>query len=441
MHWLLVGYMFLFIDRPFEVWPALGDWHVERAYMIVCLLAWFVYPNKRWMANPLHLSFAGLAVAILLSWGMSPWSAAGQPRVEDWFKILVFYGLLITTVHDERGLKTIVVGFLTVMALYLLHSFKEYLGGRHTYRMGIARMIGVDETLGDPNSFGASIVYTLPFVAAFWKAKLFGKWGKAALGSYFLLSVLCILLTGSRSSFVGLGVWCIGMVMMTRRRWLMIPALFAAAPMAFVALPESLQTRFETIINPDAGPANAKTSGEGRIEGLIKGFELWGQFPLTGAGPGAWRPATKSTIESHSLPGQLVGETGAIGLIAFVAMLGAFAWNLYRIRVLTKQNPQWENDFTVLTAKAVGIGVLLLLFMGLFGHNLFRYSWLWYGGFLVVARSCLERREWDWDGHEEQEAVIQSYRYTWPAKEEPVELEWAEGRAVFAKRELANTAN
>ena len=30
MFWLLVGYMFLFIHRPFEFWPALGDLHIER---------------------------------------------------------------------------------------------------------------------------------------------------------------------------------------------------------------------------------------------------------------------------------------------------------------------------------------------------------------------------------------------------------------------------
>ena len=28
MRWLLIGYMFLFIDRPFEVWKWLGDLHM-----------------------------------------------------------------------------------------------------------------------------------------------------------------------------------------------------------------------------------------------------------------------------------------------------------------------------------------------------------------------------------------------------------------------------
>ena len=178
MRWLLIGYMFLFIDRPFEVWPWLGDLHIERIYMLFTIAAWTVYPYKRWLPNAQHSAYAAFALAVGLCWAMSPWADHGQPVVEDWFKIVVFYFLLVTTVHDEEGLKQIAVGFLAVMGLYLVHSFREYLGGRHTFRMGISRMMGVDDTLGDPNSFGASIVFALPIVVAVWKTGLGGRLGR-----------------------------------------------------------------------------------------------------------------------------------------------------------------------------------------------------------------------------------------------------------------------
>ena len=38
------------------------------------------------------------------------------------------------------------------------------------------------------------------------------------------------------------------------------------------------------------------------------------------------------------------------------------------------------------------MAVLLLLFEGNFGHNLLRYSWLWYGAFLIIARHCVQYR-------------------------------------------------
>ncbi|MCS7271526.1 MAG: hypothetical protein NZ703_10605, partial [Gemmataceae bacterium] len=74
MHWLLIGYMFLFVDRPFEVWPWLGDIHLERLYMLFTLAVWLVYPGKRWLPDPLHVGVAALALAVVLSWLLSPWS-------------------------------------------------------------------------------------------------------------------------------------------------------------------------------------------------------------------------------------------------------------------------------------------------------------------------------------------------------------------------------
>ena len=392
MPYLLVGYMFLFIDRPFEVWPWLGDLRVERVYMLLTLAVWAVHPGKRWLSNPQHAAYAAFAAAVAAGWAMSPWADAGQPVVEDWFKIVVFYVLLVTSVNDEKALNTVAVGFVAVMGAYLLHSFKEYLGGRHTFRMGIARMIGVDTTLGDPNSFGASIVFVLPFVPAMWRSGIFGTWGRLALAGYGGLSVLCILLTGSRGTFIGLIAFGLIVILGHRKRFLWLALMAAAAPVGFLALPDSLQNRFETIVNPEVGPKNAIESGEGRLLGLETGFELWAANPLTGVGPGAWRPATGSDIESHNLYGQLVGELGTLGLFAFVFMLVAFWLNLRRVAAIRRAYPEWRNDLLLQLPSAVGLSVFLLLFMGNFGHNLFRFSWLWYGGFLIVCRHCLERR-------------------------------------------------
>ena len=43
MIWLLGGYMWLFIHRPFKVWPWLGELRVERVYMLVTIFYWLSY--------------------------------------------------------------------------------------------------------------------------------------------------------------------------------------------------------------------------------------------------------------------------------------------------------------------------------------------------------------------------------------------------------------
>ena len=391
IEWILIGYMFLFIHRPFEVWPALADVHLERIYMVGALLAVAVYPGKRWIGNWQHLAYLMFAAAVAMCWLVSPWATEGQQVVEDWFKILVFYLLFVTVVHDEKTLKRMVFAFLVIMTVYLAHSFREYLGGRHTYRMGIGRMIGVDKSLSDPNSFGASIVYALPFVTPFWVCHPNWKM-RGFLAGYVGLSMLCIALTGSRSAFVGLLFWGVVTVLRSQWRWrLALPAVLAA-PLLWAALPESLQNRFETIIHPEVGPVIAQKSAEDRIEGLRVGWRLFEKSPISGCGPGAWRPATGRKLESHNLYGQLLGEMGSVGAVAFAAILFCFWMNLRGVRRLCREHPQGGQDFLARLSQAVGMAVLLLLFEGNFGHNLFRFSWLWYGGFLIVARHCVQQR-------------------------------------------------
>ena len=42
--------------------------------------------------------------------------------------------------------------------------------------------------------------------------------------------------------------------------------------------------------------------------------------------------------------------------------------------------------------RSTSLAVVLLLLMGLGGHNLYRYTWLWFGAFQAVALDCLRRK-------------------------------------------------
>jgi len=389
MIWVLIGYMFLFIHRPFEVWPSLAEIHLERLYMVGALL--YAATCMRWIPNRQHLAYFAFAMAVLVCWFCSPWMDQGEETVENFLKVLVFYVLVVSTVHDEKSLRLVLLGFLGVMAVYMLHSLREYVGGRYAFRMGFARMIGVDKAMGDPNTFGASIIYALPFVVPFWNCQP-STFMRVFLGGYVSLSVVCIGLTGSRSAFVGLLLWGLIMLIRSRWRWSLGIIALACIPVLWGVLPDALQNRFETIVNPEVGPANARESAQNRLEGLEIGAKLWAQYPATGCGPGAWKIATGRKIESHNLYGQIVGETGTLGLVAFSLILIGFWSNLRNVRLFYRGHPEWGRDFLFHVTTAVAFALFLLLFEGNFGHNLFRYSWLWYGGFLIITRHCVEQR-------------------------------------------------
>ena len=112
---------------------------------------------------------------MLLSFLSSPFDSTTGA---NYFKVAVFYVLLMTTIRSEDDLRALLVMFLVAMALYMGHSYREYLCGRYIHRMGVARMIGVDSTYNDPNTFSASILYSLTLVYPAWSlARL--RWQRA----------------------------------------------------------------------------------------------------------------------------------------------------------------------------------------------------------------------------------------------------------------------
>jgi O-antigen ligase len=384
MIWLLVGYMWLFIHRPFEVWPWLGEYRIERVYMIVTLLYWAFAADKTWTSNRLNLAFLCLAISILLSAMLSPYGSGINPTVENWLKVGVFYVLVVSTVRNEEQLRFLAIAFLAIMALYIVHSFREFINGRHVYRMGVARLVGVDVTMNDPNSFGATVLYSLPMIYPLWYETR-KRWQKLLLVSYVLLACGCILLTGSRSAFVGLVLLCILAVAFSKHRYTFAIGIAIAAPLIWVSLREDLKNRYLTLIDPSVGPANAEVSAESRVKGWWDGVQIWQEHPLLGAGPGSFGKARGYELQSHELYGQVLGEIGTIGAIAFALLLWAFYANWQCARRLATNMPDLRTTLEYRLIAAVMVTVGLLLFMGFGGHNLFRYTWLWYGAFQAIA--------------------------------------------------------
>ena len=92
MIWLLAGYMWLFIHRPFEIWPVLATCHIERVYVIT-IIFWLSSGQMIFAGNRLHRYFAAFIVVMLASWLVSPYQEDGQGEVENYLKYAVFYVL------------------------------------------------------------------------------------------------------------------------------------------------------------------------------------------------------------------------------------------------------------------------------------------------------------------------------------------------------------
>ncbi len=391
MHWLLGIYMWLFVHRPFEYYTALGDLQLERVYMLLLIVAWAVLPGKALVVNRLHGALAAFSAAVALCWLASPWRDKCGDAVESQAKVMVFYVLFVTSVRDAVGLRRMLTAFLVANGLYMAHSILEYANGRHEWRMNISRMVGVDVTFRDPNSFASTLLLALVMTLPFWaEAKTLSA--RLKLLAFCVPACGCVLLTGSRTGFVGLGVVGLFGVVLSRANKAVVLPLAAAAAVGVVALPGPLQDRFLTLVDPSRGPANAQESAEGRLTGLADGVELFGRSPVLGVGPSAFSYATGKGFNPHNLYGQVLSESGIVGTAAFLAVLWCFWRNWREAQRLYRSHPDWPRDLPWRVCRATGLAVLLLLFLGLAGHNLYRYMWIWLAAFQAVALHCARER-------------------------------------------------
>jgi hypothetical protein len=103
-------------------------------------------------------------------------------------------------------------------------------------------------------------------------------------------------------------------------------------------------------------------------------------------------PATGSKVEAHNLYGQVLGEMGVLGVVTFLPIVALLFVNARAIKAAYKKFPNWRRDHCYYLADSVLSALLLLLLLGWAGHSLFRYTWLWYGAFLIIARDFVDQR-------------------------------------------------
>ena len=395
MIWIIVGYMWLFLHRPFEVWPWMGTLRIERVYMICTLIAWFTMAEKQLTENRINFAMAAFAIAMTVSAVMSPYlDLTDNTDYINWMKYLVFYGLVMTSVKNERDLKILITGFVVCFFIYMLHSYREYLCGRFAWAMGTKRMIGVDSTMADPNTFGSSIIILLPMLIPFYTL-LKKKWHYLFFLGYLLLSIRCVQLTGSRSAFIVLGGAMAVAAVVSKRRMTFIPILCLAAVVAWFTLGENLKNRYLTIIDSSINES-ANESAAGRKAGFYDGWKNWSKSPIWGVGPGCHGKATGEGFLSHCLYGQIPGELGTLGILAFLILLVCFGLNHFRIssdlKFLKSRGREKEGKYLYLVSLGIVSSIGLLMVFGLGGHNGYRYNWVWFAAFQAVAVALMSEK-------------------------------------------------
>lgn len=403
-------YIFLLTERPWESFSFLHGIPIERPYAIIMIgVALFsskfkvmTAPSSKWIYLLMALHVA------LIQFSFDP--EVGIDQAIEYAKQVLLFVLILGVAEDENALKVLIQAFVFSMLFYILHSLWEYNNGRHVWRMGISRMVGVDFTRSDPNAFGASVVLSLPFVYALLKNEISPGLRKFYYG-YCALAVLCIVLTGSRSASAAL-VFLLMLWGATQKGWKrvsMILVVLMSLAAIWVAMPTEKQERIRTLWDKEAGPSNAHESAQGRLNGWKVSWEMFKQKPLTGVGPGGanfvgYRLANNidaivgsnpSPTQSHNLYGQVLAAFGIPGALLFTGLVFSIWQSCRRARKRLEVWSGGEKNLLSALATAIVTSLILLLFLGLGGHNFYRDLWLWLaawsGSLLIISAKITEK--------------------------------------------------
>ncbi|MEK6238097.1 MAG: O-antigen ligase family protein [Planctomycetales bacterium] len=403
--WLVAIYMALFIIRPWEkMIPEMASLRVERVYAAVMIAATILSGRIRLRCSTQTAAvlFNLAALAICSATAVDSWLA--WPEMYKYCVVAIFYLVFISVTRTPRELIFLAICYLVIMGAYLGKAEWEYfVNGACSYRQGVVRMIGIERTFGSANMLAASIVYSLPrlyfafacrrAITADWP----GLWRRLftpCLAVYLAAAVGGVILTRSRSGALALLAF-LALVALRGSTWthkIRNLSLVAAGCVLFffLGLSDEARGRLSTIWDSDAGPAAAKESFEGRWAGFAAGVQMFADRPLHGVGVNnylSYRIAHVDGVplKAHNLFGELLGETGLLGALGFLAVVGVTLWNCRRTQRLGRESSHPTAEILSQFSLACRDMTALLLFEGLGGHNLMRFHWLWIAAFSVRA--------------------------------------------------------
>jgi O-antigen ligase len=414
--WMAAFYIALFILRPWEQ-PALewlNNFHFERVYAIamimVALLSLATSRPGRWtpLAGHAPVNYQNVAVVLFVT-ALSLSTLFGQDFDLAWEKyyaaltIVIFYFVLRMVIRTPYELMFMVTCYIVAMGVYLIKAQWEYsVYGRHDYTMGVTRLIGIEASHGGPNGLAIAIIISLPLWLFLWSSRteftatwptLWRRLYTPGLAVYFVLAISSMIMTRSRTGFVTF-VMLLGLIALrTRgigRKIVAGLAGLALLGIVWFVVSDEARNRIRTIWNPEAGPADAYASAVGRLEGLYAGLEMFNKHIVTGVGLGNFIPYRVVNLdgvhlEAHNLVGQVLGETGLLGAGAFLLMVSIIFVNCRQIRTIAGLGLDPHRDLMHRFSTACSDTMILLLFEGLFDHNLTRFNWLWLAAFSSIA--------------------------------------------------------
>lgn len=305
--------------------PAVAPYAPAQSVAIAALLA--LAAERTIARRPLalvwpfsHLLLAFLGVAAISSF-TALWPRHAVENTVLVFKFVAIYLLIVNTVESWRRLR-LVVGATALAGIFPAAGALNNVRTGDLAEGGRTGWIGI---FANPNDLAYALAMLVPLVVGLalgssrlgWRLALWGLAGVYAAATFF---------TYSRSGLLALGAVVVLCFLRWNRSWLKVPA----AVLAGVAMAAAVGTYWAR----EQGFSDILTDVtlQQRVQTVRVGLAMFADHPLLGVGPGCsvvgwplYAPpgtATGAYLHTHNTFIQVLGETGLLGTIPFVVLVG-----------------------------------------------------------------------------------------------------------------------
>lgn len=316
----------------------------DELLIIFCIGIWFF----RWLVDRKDFNFAWtpvdfslliffvvcIALFIIGSFNTIGFNSLGFDGLRAVIEYMLFFFIVVKLLRSDDGAKNVVKLMIATCVIMSLHGIYQYIAkvdtpSYWTDKVEVSSGPRVYSFVGSPNVLGCLLAMVIPLaISLIFSEKELVK--KLIYTIATGLMGICILLTGSRSSWIALGCALIIYAFLSKKYYLII-ALFVAAILAYTMVP-SVKSRIDYMLDPAYIVSSFKG---GRFARWPKALELFSENLLFGVGFGQFGGAVATNnkvkgafyVDNYYLKAAV--EMGIFGLITFLTSLyNGVVWSL-----------------------------------------------------------------------------------------------------------------
>jgi len=372
--WGVVSYMILVFCKVSSYYPLFSSIKAELSFALLLLIILAMATENS--AYKLSFSYNSynrylfyfilcVCFSFLIAWDRQySWDFA----VYHFIKVLILYVLILLSLKTIQDLRIFVFGFIAMFVYLAYEPMYGFVAGTGADVQLYGDVYTSDKgILAGHVAFANNMNQMIPIVY-FLMFSFDNKMARALAAFSLVIFVVGVIASASRGGILGLGVvsGCVVYFSKNRKRNAILAAI------AFLSL-----LTFSTTLEHTGSRISLK-SAEGRFTGLTHGIGMLTRGNVFGVGPGCYLFARRAYfsygMESHNIYGQVIGDLGIPGTIAWVFLIRQIFLNLIKAKAKLRK-VSMETNFLYKLAIGIQVSLFVRLFISLASHGLYYFYW------------------------------------------------------------------